>query len=535
MSLISISNLTFSYNNYTDNIFENVTLNIDTDWKLAFIGRNGRGKTTFLKLLSGEYAYSGKITSSVNFDYFPFTPVYKSGDKTIEVISNCIAPFSVWQARMDEHIKNGTESSENYRALLSKYIDSNGYIIEDLIKKELELMKVSADILDTDFEVLSGGEKSKLLLAALFLKPNNFLLIDEPTNHLDLNGREIVCDYLKSKKGFIVVSHDRQFLDEITDHVLSINKSDIELQKGNFSSWEQNKLNRDNFEIQENEKLKKDISRLNSAAARTADWSAKVESTKIGTHAADRGAIGHKAAKMMKRSKSIENRLSKAAEEKSKLLKNIEQSEDLILKPLNYHSERLIEAENITAYYGEKKVFDKISFTVNRGDRLCLSGKNGCGKSTILKLITGQSIKYEGSLKMGGSITVSYISQDTSFLKGSLGDFAADENIDYTLFLALLRKLDFEREQFDKDMSFFSNGQKKKVLIAKSLAQQAHLYVWDEPLNFIDVLSRIQIENLILKYCPTMIFVEHDSVFNSKIATQTVKISRAKTEGTLQK
>ena len=142
------------------------------------------------------------------------------------------------------------------------------------------MLDVKEDILWRPFCHLSNGEQTKVLLSALFLKENHFLLIDEPTNHLDTLGRKTVSNYLKNKKGFILVSHDRQFLDDSIDHILSINKQNIEVQKGNFTSWQQNKQKQDSFELSENEKLKREIQSLSAAAKRTANWSNKVEKTK---------------------------------------------------------------------------------------------------------------------------------------------------------------------------------------------------------------------------------------------------------------
>ena len=169
------------------------------------------------------------------------------------------------------------------------------------LQKELSLLELADDVLYRPFETLSKGEQTKVLLAALFLRDNHFLLIDEPTDHLDLKARKIVSDYLKSKKGFILVSHDRAFLDNCIDHILSINKTNIEIQRGNFSSWLQNKKRQDEFEIAENEKLQRDIKRLAEAARKTANWSQKAEKTKYGTRNSgvkpDKGYVGHKAAR----------------------------------------------------------------------------------------------------------------------------------------------------------------------------------------------------------------------------------------------
>ena len=244
MSLINISNLTFAYEGSGENIFENVSFQIDTDWKLGFTGRNGRGKTTFLNLLLGKYEYRGNISGGVIFEYFPFEIKDKTL-KTIDIINNLNHDYQMWE-----------------------------------LEREMSLLDISEDVLYRGFDTLSNGEQTKILLAVLFLREDRFLLIDEPTNHLDAEGREVVAEYLKSKNGFILVSHDRRFLDNCIDHVLSINKTNIEIQKGNFSSWQLNKEMQDNFEIARNYKLKKDIKRLEQAAKRTSEWSDKKEEKK---------------------------------------------------------------------------------------------------------------------------------------------------------------------------------------------------------------------------------------------------------------
>ncbi len=523
MSIISVNNLTFGYEESYENIFENTTFEIDTDWKLGFIGRNGRGKTTFLKLLLGKYNYTGTITASTKFDYFPFK--VDCCINTLEAARNAIAPFSVWEAEMDKCIEAKSEDSMlKYGEILDIYVLNDGYIINELIEKEIRKLDVNVDVLTRPFDTLSNGERTKVMLAALFLKKNNFLLIDEPTNHLDIDGRNCVADYLNSKKGFILVSHDRHFLDSTVDHILSINKCNIEVQKGNFSSWQENKNMQDNYEINQNEKLKKEISQLEESFRRTAGWSDKIEKSKIGEHSPDRGFIGHKAAKMMKRAKSIERRKENSIDEKKSLLKNIENYDSLKLIPKLYHKSSLINIDSLSVNYEARNILNNVSFTVNQGDRIALRGKNGSGKSTILKILTSESKNYEGNINIGSNLIISYVPQDTSFLCGSFQDFIIKENVDESIFRTLLSKLDMDSEDFSKNLQELSEGQKKKVLIAKSLSQSAHIYIWDEPLNFIDVYSRIQIEELIKAFEPTMIFVEHDIMFNENIATKVIDL-----------
>ena len=177
MSLIQVSNLTFAYDGSYENIFENVSFQLDTNWRLGFTGRNGRGKTTFLNLLLEKYEYQGSISASVQFSYFPYA-VENVKALTIDVVEQIHPDYEYWK-----------------------------------LAKEMNGLQLEEDLLYRPYETLSNGEQTKLQLAVLFSKENNFLLIDEPTNHLDVRGRELVSRYLSSKKGFILVSHDRAFLD----------------------------------------------------------------------------------------------------------------------------------------------------------------------------------------------------------------------------------------------------------------------------------------------------------------------------------
>ncbi len=434
MAMIDVVNLSFSYEGSFEEVFKNVSFRIDTDWKLGFVGRNGRGKTTFLNLLMGKYKYQGRISSSVKFVYFPYE-VKEKDRMTLEILEEMNPQFA----------------------------------------------------------------------------------------------RRQVAQYLNRKKGFILVSHDRNFLDSCVDHILSINKMNIDVQKGNFSSWYANKEASDRLEAAQNQKLESEVKRLKQAARQSSGWSDQVEKSKKGQRVAglrpDRGFIGHKSAKMMKRAKVLENRQQQAIEEKSKLLRNIETMDALEIRPLAYHTDLLAEWKDVAVFYGNHKVCSRICFDIRQGERVCLSGRNGCGKSSILKLLLGEELTFEGNVHVASGIKISYISQDTSYLKGNLREMAQEYGLEESLFKAVLRKLDLEREQFEKDVSLYSAGQKKKVLLAKSLCEQAHLYVWDEPLNYIDVLSRVQIEELLLKFRPTILFVEHDTAFRENVATKIIEMS----------
>lgn len=508
MSQINVTNLTFAYEGSFDDIFENVSFSIDTDWKLGFIGRNGKGKTTFLRLLRGDYAYQGSISASAAFAYFPYA-VTEAQRKL---------PASAFL----EEIKTGCEE---WRVIC-----------------ELALLGEDAEILYRPFETLSFGEQTKILLAILFSGENDFLLIDEPTNHLDQDARETVKHYLASKKGFILVSHDRDLLDACIDHVLVLNRQTIEVQSGNFSVWWENKQRKDQFAISENEKHLKEIGKLRQAARRTAAWADKNEATKIGFDPLkehDRGKgmrpyIGAKTKKMQSRVTQMKQRIEREIEEKEGLLQDLEKTVDLRLSPLSHHKDRLVNIRDYRLQYAgaQHPVFTDVTFEIHGGDRVALHGENGCGKSTLIKVIleragfqtSGMTFTEKGVCETASGLVISYVSQDTSGLTGGIADFCNRRNLDQSLFCAILRQLDFERVQFAKNMEDYSEGQKKKVLLAASLLTPAHLYVWDEPLNYIDVFSRMQIEKLLLEYEPTLLFVEHDIRFRERVATKVVEL-----------
>lgn len=496
MAQIKVTDLSFAYPGSYDNIFEHTSFQIDSDWKLGFIGRNGRGKTTFLKLLMGEYPYQGQIEAPMDFDYFPF-PVPQP-DRIAGELCGEIAP-----------------EVPRWRLL-----------------REMAALGLGEEVLRRSFEILSKGEQTKLLLGLVFARENRFLLIDEPTNHLDARGRELVSRYLNGKKGFILVSHDRAFLDGCVDHILSINRADIEVQRGNFSSWWENRRRQDAYELAENERLKKDIRRLKETAREKTQWSDTAERRKVGV---DRMKVdnvkgwaplqGAKSKKQTARAKAIEKRRDAAIEEKEGLLKNLEETEALKLAQPPFYTDRLLELRDLTVDYGAGPLFAPLRLTLRSGDRVALTGPNGCGKSSVLKLLCGEEIPHAGLCETASRLKISFVPQDASFLRGDLKSFARERDIDESLFKAILRKLDFERVQFEKDMADYSAGQKKKVLLAASLCEKAHLHVWDEPMNYVDVYSRMQLEDLILRCTPTLLFVEHDRAFCERVATAAIELS----------
>lgn len=486
MSNISIKNLTFAYPGQVA-LFDNANFELDTSWRLGLLGRNGRGKTTLFKLLQNKLSYTGTINVSVPLAYFP----QSLGDQT-QLALYCL--------------------------------QETGNFLEWELKRELKLFGISEDLLWQPFNTLSGGEQTKLMLCALFCQADHFFLLDEPTNHLDLAGRKELVAYLKQKKqGFIITSHDRTFLDQTIDHTLVIERSQLHLENGDLASYEMQKKRRDSHDIQQNEKTRHELKRLKQAALTKENWASQAERQKQNNSHADKGFIGRRAAKVMKRATALKSRAEEQIKQKETQLKNLEVSEPLSLNYQPTHKQVLVKAKDFTLAY-EKPLFSPLNFEVKAGEIVVLKGNNGSGKSSLFQaLLKSSKAISSGELSLNTK-NISVVRQDFSANRGTLKEFAQKRDLDYTLLLTLLKKLGFERHTFDVLLENMSLGQQKKVELAASLATPAELYLWDEPLNYLDTYNQDQLLTLLQETKPALLVIEHDQNFIDQIADTVVEL-----------
>ncbi|KAF1297581.1 hypothetical protein BAU15_07670 [Enterococcus sp. JM4C] len=479
MTSIKIRSLSSGYDQQVHLLFDQVSLDLDDTWKLGITGDNGVGKTTFLKILSGEIPYQGQIQADQAFQYFP-QPIEKSSDMPALFALQQLQFFEQWE-----------------------------------LERECELLKLRKELIWAPLSQLSGGELTKLLLALLFIDTTSFPLIDEPTNHLDKESREHVRDYLKAKQGYIVVSHDTDFMNAVCDHLLIIDQQIIKLYAGNFYDIIEQKALEEREVNDKNNRLAKEIDRLNDTAIEKKRWGSLRESDNKGRNIA---------ARLNKRAKAIEQRKAREIEQKKQLMVKTTTTDSLTLSPQYAIREPLLLVEDFSLRYDQEWLFEPISFSIKNGDRIVLDGRNGSGKTSILEHIMGLgNAEQAGRVLSSENLTVSLIKQDYDTYKGSLQVFAEEQALDYTTFLNCLHKLGMERIVFETPIELMSMGQQKKVEVAKSLLTPAELFIWDEPLNYLDFRNREQLIETIEVYQPTLLFVEHDSGFQ-KIATQTVRI-----------
>lgn len=523
MAVIQVQNLSFAYEGAAAPVFSDLSFNMDSSWRLGLVGRNGRGKTTLLRLMAGQLQGQGQIISALPFDFFPFEVADHRPAR--EALIDARLPYTAWEREMADCLALATpEAIARYGDIEQRYALAQGYIIRDLLAREAALLGFDPKDLGRPFASFSPGEQTRLKLAALFLLPGHFLLIDEPTNHLDTGGRQLIAAYLRQKSGFLAVSHDRDLLDSVCDHILALEKQGARLVTGNYTTYRENKRLWDQHEREQQAALIADIKRLQGSGREKAAWSDKIEATKIGHGPCDRGFVGAQAAKMMRKAKAIETRIQRQITEKEKLLKNLEYTSPLKLHPVSHPAPYVLRLHQLSFSYGASPLLTDLTFTLKPGERLALTGPNGCGKSTLLKLILGELQPTAGSLTIPNGLTISHLPQTAAGLTGTPRELAIQRNLDLTLLFTLLRKFDLPQAHFDRDITTFSLGQRKKTLLALSLAQPAQLYLWDEPLNDIDPESREQIEDMLLETRATMVLIEHERTFINRVATRELRL-----------
>lgn len=517
MSHISINNISFHYASPFREIFKDFSIDIDQSWRTGLIGSNGSGKTTLLKLISGILKPDrGDIQISRPVHH---CNLYVNTDSiVINVLKQAIAPFDQWEEAMKRHIDNG--NMEAYGNIEEQYALHNGYTVESRIEQEISESGFDVSILNRSFSSLSGGEQTMLLIAAMFVN-SKYAVIDEPTNHVDIYGRKSIAEYLSHKDGYILVSHDRTLLNRCTDHTIALTPTGVEIIKGNYNAWKEQFDMRMEFEKHRNDHLKREIFQMKQSFRQRKSWSLNKEKEKIG--AADKGAVGAQAKRLMKRAKNIERRMTRAIDEKEALLHDSQKERRLHIGPKNGRKS-IISCDDLSLSIGGRTLFKHISFNVQRGDVLAISGRNGAGKTMLLDIICQEREPDEGYISMKGDIELYRVFQQCPYMDMPIAGLADEHDIDIRMLSYFMNYLGVQGNIINKRTDELSEGERKKLTISLSLCADADLLVWDEPLNYLDVSAREMIEAMIIESKPTIIAVEHDKTFINNVADKIIEI-----------
>ena len=523
MANILCRKVSFGYDGTERNVFTDLDLVIDTGWRTALTGRNGRGKTTLLRLIQGELTPDrGHIERPVEVQRFPVS-VADPAVSAFDAAKDAAGPFRRWEREMARLLDTDDDNAlARYGTLQTRFQEAGGYEVDADLERELDALGIGAALWPRRFDRLSGGEQTRCLLAGLFARQAGFPLIDEPTNHLDRAGRERVAEYLYAKPGFLIVSHDRAFLDACVDHVIALNPDTVEARRCSFSTWRHAFLERLARQERANTELRREIGRLEDAAQQRRRGADKREAEK-GAHT-DKGFIGARAARQMKRAIAVEQRAEKAVEERRQTLVDIERTYPLRLPaPSRRRARPLVTAHDLVVLR-DKPLFAPISFRVRSGDRLAVVGPNGSGKTSLLEVLREAPLAFEGTLTRPARLDIARVCQQPRWTTGLLSDHLAAEGMDESRFRQVMAALGVRGAALERRLESMSPGQRKKIELARSFLLPADLLLWDEPLNFLDIDAREAIQEVVLRGTPTMVFVEHDAVFVDRVATATLEL-----------
>lgn len=504
------------------NILDGFNIQVKTGERIALIGANGSGKTTVLKLVNGnEKEDAGTISIRKNAEICMLNQVYEreiENPTVEEFIKRSFGEYISLEEKMKqlENQMNSELDGDKLNSILKKYgnlqeeyMSKGGYELQEKFDKICTGFEFSKQMLSQEYNLLSGGEKTRVNFAAILLKNPDILLLDEPTNHLDIKTLEWLEDFLINYKGTILmVSHDRFFLDKVATKVVLLENGKEQIYFGNYSYFlkEDERRTLAQFEIYKNQQ--KQIAKMKEAI---------VTLRKFGEIA--------KNEMFFKRAKSIEKRLEKM-EVIDKV--NLEKRKiDLKLNMKERSGKDVLQVKGIEKKYGEKTIFQNLNLEIFYGEKVCLMGQNGSGKSTLIKLILGKDIDYLGTIKMGSNVKIGYIPQEITFEKEeeTILDFIMKTfKGSYTEARTLLARYSFRGNDVFKRLNELSGGEKVRIKLLELLQKDINFLILDEPTNHIDIDAREILEEALIEYKGTLLFVSHDRYFINKVARRVVKL-----------
>lgn len=509
---VGISSLTKLYS--TNRIFENVTFDVKTKDRIGLIGRNGTGKTTLLKIIAGHEDYQGGqvfMKKGLTVGYLSQIPNYEDNNTVLDVLNEAFENLHAIKKEMDEIEKafdclTGDELQNaiyKYSSLHDSYELSGGYSINEKINRILYGLEISENMQKMEFNRLSGGEKTKVVLGKILLEEPELLLLDEPSNHLDIKSVEWLEGYLSTYDGTIVaVSHDRYFLDRVVNKIVELDSDGVQIYFGNYSKYVAEKELRFLQAMKEYENQQNKIKKMEEQIQRYRIWGEMRDSDK-----------------MYKRAKELEKRLEKIDRLDKPFIDK--RTANFKINSMERTGKEVVKVEGIGKAYG-KKLFSDVSFTLFFSDSMCILGENGAGKSTILKIILDEIQPDSGNVKIGSNVKIGYLSQEVSF---DNEDISIVDYFSYHYGISLrearmeLAKILFTGEDVFKRISALSGGEKSRLKLGMLMHENVNTLILDEPTNHLDIESREVLEESLINYDGTLLFVSHDRYFVDKIAT----------------
>lgn len=516
MIILSCSNISLSFG--TVKILEGISFNIQESEKVGIVGVNGAGKTTLFKIISG-------VLQPDTGDVF-----VAKGQKLgyLEQNSGLNSANTIWAELMsvyselislEERIKQledriSTEKDEpvlsslmkEYAALTEKYSMSGGYEYNSKVKGVLRGLGFVDSQFGLVIQSLSGGQKTRLALAKLLLEEPDILLLDEPTNHLDIDALEWLEDFLKNyRKSVLLISHDRFFLDSVTNKTIELENNECKVYNGNYSVFAKQKAVEREIQQKHYEMQQKEISKIEAFIEQQRRWNREknIIAAESRQKALDR-------MEKVDKPKSLPDRI------KVRFRSAISSGNDVLF------------VERLSKSYPGKPLFKDVSFNIRKNERVFILGPNGCGKSTMLKIITGQMEQSGGSFEYGHNVRIAFYDQEQENLddKNTIIEeiWSANEKMTQTELRTVLASFLFKGEDVFKSVSSLSGGEKGRVALVKVMLSSANLLILDEPTNHLDINSREVLEEALRNFDGTILAVSHDRYFINKLSTRILEL-----------
>ena len=515
---VSVSSLVKSFE-LGKNILDGLSFSINDGERVGILGHNGCGKTTLFRILVGELDYDEgdvMLAPGKRLGLISQIPVYPEDWTTEDVLKDAHRHLCRLSNRIDE--LTAMMESDQSAALLQEYDRVSedfrrlgGYEMDVDRNRVANGLDIPPAMRSQLFSSLSGGEKTRVNLARLILENTDILLLDEPTNHLDLHATEWLEDYLLHFKGTVlVISHDRWFLDKVVQRSIEISEGKAEFYSGNYSFYVAERQRRFEEKLKKYEKDQAKIEQLTRAAEQMHLWA----------------FMGND--KLHKRAFSMEKRIEKLSHSE----KPTEQKKlSVKFKQRDFDGDEVLVADDVSKAFGEKQLFSSLELLIRGGERVALIGDNGCGKSTLVKLIMGEEAPDTGYLYRGPAVRTAYLPQIVAFTdetRSALDTMLYDCGCQPQEARDRLAAFGFRGEDVFTPVGALSGGEKSRLRLCMLMGSDINFLILDEPTNHLDISSREWMEDALSDYEQTLLFVSHDRYFIEKFATRIWALSDGK-------
>lgn len=502
-------------------VLENVSFEALSGERIGILGRNGTGKTTIFKIVSGIEDYnqgSLSIRKGANIGYLNQIPEYLESYRSIDVLNEAFKKVFGIKERMVDLEKEMTRISgeeldsimDKYGQLQVQYENEGGYEIEEKISKICTGLKINEELKERFFSRLSGGEKTRIMLGKILLQNPDILLLDEPTNHLDIGSVEWLEEFLKEYKGTVlIISHDRYFLDAVVDKIVEIETGKCNIYHGNYSYYVKEKERRLYQQLEAYKSQQKKIKSMEEAIKRFKEWGNRGDNED-----------------MFKKAASMQKRIEKIDKVDKPVLKKANMKLDFSTDSRS--GKDVIKVRKLAKRFENKVIFEDLNFYVKYAEKVSILGKNGCGKSTLIKILLDEVSADAGEVRIGTGVKIGYLQQEIEFKNKELTilqAFREDYPVSEGQARGILARFLFYADDVFKKVKDLSGGEKVRLKLCKLMHEDINLLMLDEPTNHLDIDSREMLEKALNEFDGTVVFISHDRYFINSITDRIVEFN----------